>query len=137
MNPRTKKKIYKCKSCKKEIRKNLTGFCFKCFRENKKENYYKETIKKWKSGRFDGMRGIEGISRQIRRYLFKKFKNKCSKCGWKKVNQYTGKIPLTVEHKDGNYKNNNEENLDLICPNCHSLTATYCSRNKGRGRPRK
>ena len=27
-----------------------------------------------------------------------------------------------------------EDNLDLICPNCHSLTATYKGANKGNGR---
>ena len=43
-------------------------------------------------------------------------------------------MPLEVEHIDGNYLNNSEENLDLICPNCHSLTATYKGANKGKGR---
>jgi predicted HNH restriction endonuclease len=50
------------------------------------------------------------------------------------VNPYTGKIPLEIEHIDGNYMNNDENNLDLICPNCHSLTGTYKSLNLGHGR---
>lgn len=30
--------------------------------------------------------------------------------------------PLEIEHIDGNALNNKEDNLILLCPNCHSLT---------------
>ena len=50
------------------------------------------------------------------------------------MNPYTGKIPLEVDHIDGDYTNNNENNLTLLCPNCHSLTPTYKGANSGRGR---
>ena len=43
-------------------------------------------------------------------------------------------IPLEIEHIDGNYKNNDESNLILLCPNCHSLTSTYKGANTERGR---
>jgi predicted HNH restriction endonuclease len=33
--------------------------------------------------------------------------------------------PLEIHHKDGSKKNNSEDNLDLLCPNCHSLTFNY------------
>lgn len=45
------------------------------------------------------------------------------------MNKFTNIIPLEVEHMDGNYKNNEENNLILLCPNCHSLTATYKGAN--------
>ena len=46
-----------------------------------------------------------------------------SECGG---GEWRGKIlTLEVEHKDGNHDNNKEENLQLLCPNCHSITATY------------
>jgi 5-methylcytosine-specific restriction endonuclease McrA len=41
---------------------------------------------------------------------------------------------MDLEHIDGNSLNNNLENLSLICPNCHSQTATYKGANKGNGR---
>ena len=50
------------------------------------------------------------------------------------TNKHTGNIPLEIEHKDGNYANNSEDNLELLCPNCHSLTATYKGANRGNGR---
>ena len=61
----------------------------------------------------------------IKAYLFEKYNNKCAACGWSKINKYTGNIPLEVEHKDGNYKNNKEENLILLCQKCHFLTIKY------------
>jgi len=61
-------------------------------------------------------------------------KNKCCKCGWGKINEVTGKIPLEVDHIDGNYKNNKLDNLRLLCPNCHSLSCNYKDLNKGNGR---
>lgn len=38
-------------------------------------------------------------------------------------------IPLEVHHKDGNRFNNNIENFQLLCPNCHALTDSYRGRN--------
>lgn len=38
-------------------------------------------------------------------------------------------IPLEVHHKDGNKHNNNIENLQLLCPNCHALTDNYKGKN--------
>lgn len=93
-------------------------------------------IDRWKNGLEDGMRGKTSISNHIRRCLFEKYESSCAECGWCKVNKYSGKIPLEIEHIDGNYLNNLEDNLVLLCPNCHSLTPTYRSLNKGKGRPR-
>ena len=49
-------------------------------------------------------------------------------------NPKTGKVPLVADHIDGNWQNNIEENLRLICPNCDSLSPTYAALNKGHGR---
>jgi 5-methylcytosine-specific restriction endonuclease McrA len=59
---------------------------------------------------------------------------KCNSCGndkWKNE-----KIPLELEHKDGNNTNNNRDNLELLCPNCHALTSTWRGRNKKGQRPK-
>ena len=102
-----------------------------------RDKKYNEYIIRWKNGLENGMRGKTAISGHIRRFLFIKYNNKCCKCGWGVVSEYTGKIPLEVEHKDGDHTNNEESNLELLCPNCHSLTPTYRSLNWGKGRPRK
>jgi predicted restriction endonuclease len=97
---------------------------------------YKEFIRAWKEGKVDGGIGKSwiNVSKHIRRYLFEKYNSKCSRCGWGEVNPYTNTIPLELEHIDGNAENNVEENLTLLCPNCHSLTQTYKGANKGNGR---
>jgi hypothetical protein len=51
----------------------------------------------------------------------------CECCG---LNVWNGKkIPLELHHKDGNGHNNELNNLELLCPNCHAQTSTYRSRN--------
>jgi predicted nucleic acid-binding Zn ribbon protein len=62
---------------------------------------------------------------------------KCEICGWAEVNPYTDRIPIELEHKDGDCYNNKYENLSLLCPNHQSLTATYRGANARRGRGRK
>ena len=39
-------------------------------------------------------------------------------------------INLELHHKDGDKSNNELTNLQLLCPNCHSYTDNYGSRNK-------
>ncbi|MBI2314576.1 HNH endonuclease [Candidatus Daviesbacteria bacterium] len=75
-----------------------------------------------------------GISSHIRRFLSEKYGEQCSSCGWNQRHTITGKVPLEVDHVDGNSENNKEENLRLLCPNCHSLTPCFRNLNKGKGR---
>lgn len=41
-------------------------------------------------------------------------------------------ITLELEHKDGDRNNNIRENLECLCPNCHSYTPTWRGRNINR-----
>ena len=120
----------KCLNCGSEI-SNKKKFCNNYCQ---KEFQYKGYIAKWKNGEFDGLRGEYQISLHIKKYLFNKYNNKCARCGWGEKNTYTNTIPLEIEHIDGNYRNNREDNLVLLCPNCHSLTSTYKGANLNHGR---
>ena len=56
----------------------------------------------------------------------------CNCCG---LYEWMGKsIVLELEHIDGNSENNKEDNLILLCPNCHSQTPTFKGANRGNGR---
>lgn len=70
----------------------------------------------------------------LRRALVQLFGERCSRCGWSERHPKTGRVPIEVEHLDGDWKNNELENLTLLCPNCHALTPTFRALNKGRGR---
>ena len=91
-------------------------------------------IERWKSGEKKGLNTIGLVSPYIKKYLRRKFGDKCCLRGWSEVNTATGKVPLVADHIDGNWKNNTEENLRLICPNCDSLSPTFAALNKGNGR---
>jgi hypothetical protein len=89
---------------------------------------------RWLAGKESGLRSTGVVLNPIKKYLRSKFKNKCCLCGWNKINPTTGKVPLVADHIDGNWRNNTEQNLRLICPNCDSLNPTYAGLNRGRGR---
>lgn len=57
--------------------------------------------------------------------------NVCYDCGLGP--SWNGKeLVLHLEHKNGVNNDNRLENLCLLCPNCHSQTATYSGRNWGK-----
>ncbi|MDX3687184.1 HNH endonuclease signature motif containing protein [Streptomyces sp. AK04-4c] len=59
---------------------------------------------------------------------------RCARCGTGPVWRHQP-LPLEVDHVDGNWRNNQPQNLRLLCPNCHSTTDTYRGRGKGRRAP--
>lgn len=127
------KKVSYCMNCNTEV---SYGRKF-CSKQCENDFNYNRYINRWKNGLEDGMSGETGLRLYIKRYIREKFNNKCSECGWCEVNKHTGNIPLEVHHIDGDYTNNDENNLTLLCPNCHSLTSTYRASNVGKGRDRK
>jgi len=99
-----------------------------------KTQYKLETqINQWLNNEIDGCSKC-GHASYVKKYLLKKYKNKCANCGWGKINPHTKTLPLEVEHIDGNAYNNSPLNVTLLCPNCHSLTKTYRGANAGNGR---
>ena len=63
-----------------------------------------------------------------RRRVFEEQNYCCNNCG---ISEWQGfKISLELEHKDGNNQNNDRDNLEGLCPNCHSITDTWRGRNK-------
>jgi hypothetical protein len=105
-----------------------------CSNSCQSEYQYQSYISLWKRGGIVGLQGHGVVSAHIKRYLRNRFNNKCCLCGWSKINPKTGQVPLVADHIDGNWRNNIESNLRLLCPNCDSLNPTYAGLNRGKGR---
>ena len=121
-----------CPNCGKELSgsKRHNKYC-----DNKCQQEYEQRIyiERWRRGEENGRSGDYQISNYVRNFMLKKANSKCEKCGWGEINPFTGKTPLEIHHKDGNYENTTEENLEVLCPNCHSLTENF--RSRGGERP--
>jgi len=57
-----------------------------------------------------------------------------SRCEWARANPVTEKVPLELDHINGDSTDSRPRNVRLLCPSCHALTPTYKSLNRGRGR---
>ena len=123
----------KCKYCGTKLNNHQYSYCSNNCQQ---KNQYEKFVSDWKIGRKNGGVGVStgSMSRHLRRYLFEKYDNSCSLCRWNKKHSRTGLPPLEIDHIDGDSKNNNEDNLRLLCPNCHALTDNYKSFNRGHGR---
>ena len=68
-------------------------------------------------------------SANCKKQLIKLRGNKCENCNL--TNWLTKLIPIELHHLDGNRTNNNLDNLQLLCCNCHALTKNWKgSKNK-------
>lgn len=118
-----------CVECGEKPKKNSYKYC-----SNKCQQIYqyKKYIEAWKRG-FITIR-TKNISKHIKRYFIERQGERCNICSWSQKNPITNRVPLEIDHVDGNAENNSEENLRLICPNCHALTPSFRNLNKGKGR---
>lgn len=121
----------KCLNCGTEVKRYVDKYCNNICQA---EYQYKQYIIRWLGGLENGMSGSTSISGHIRRYLHELHSGSCQLCGWAKIHPITGLVPLAIHHIDGNHTNNTFDNLQLLCPNCHSLTETHGSLNIGKGR---
>jgi 5-methylcytosine-specific restriction endonuclease McrA len=105
-------------------------------KKNKQDPLNNPSVEKWKRGEISGHTGkTRKVKPFVRDYMMAKARYACQKCGWSKKNPITNSVPLQTNHIDGDSSNTKEDNLEAICPNCHSLTPNFMGLNKGRGRP--
>ncbi|MBC5799345.1 MAG: HNH endonuclease [Candidatus Eremiobacteraeota bacterium] len=128
MNPKRDRGICNRDGCLNAIKKNATRFCsIQCHQYSE----YQRRKSLLLSGQYPAVINMVAF---LRRYLVAAHGERCTRCGWDERHPLTGRVPIEIEHIDGDWRNNRPENLTLLCPNCHSLTATYKALNRGRGR---
>ena len=77
----------------------------------------------------NGHTGTTNLKKIIIRDGLKEYK--CEKCG---ITEWQGEpISLQIHHINGDHYDNRLENLQFLCPNCHSQTDTYAGKNSFRG----
>ena len=116
---------FRCLSCNNENpikRSNANKFCNNTCQQDYK--FKNETFPKFLKGKISIMRTLHRCMKELCGY-------KCQMCG--NTGSYNNKpLSLQLDHIDGKASNNNPKNLRLLCPNCHSQTDTYVSKNKGK-----
>jgi 5-methylcytosine-specific restriction endonuclease McrA len=119
------KRIIVCQECgKQKYATFYTKFCsIKCYKIN-------TFRKKYENGEITYRH-----KRAIKTYLIYTRGHKCEEC--RNTTWLNKQIPLELHHKDGDITNIELSNLQLVCPNCHTLTDTYKSKNKNEKSNRK
>lgn len=117
-----------CLNCDSEITTNRRKVRKYCSQKCQHSYNEKQVFKKIEGG------DTTLYFKNYKKYLIDKHGEECMDCGWCEINPHSGKIPIELEHIDGDSTNNSLDNLKLLCPNCHSLTPTYKALNMGNGR---
>lgn len=116
----------------KQIAETTEGFGFKNPEQHQKASSKAVLVnqRKWNEYRQDILtRPYEELKyQQLRSRIIFEQNGCCNHCG---ISEWRGKsITLELEHRDGDHQNNVRENLECICPNCHSQTDTWRGRNR-------
>lgn len=98
----------------------------------------------WNEGRRGDYRPIRSLEQilvkgsgyqtfKLKRRLFREGLKaiRCEECGWARKSE-DGRVPLELDHVNGDSTDNRLENPRVLCPNCHSLKPTHRGRNKGK-----
>ncbi len=84
-----------------------------------------ERKKNWQDVLVLRIQGTRCKSYMLRRAMIESgIDYKCRECG---LSQWRGKpLSLEAEHRNGDPLDDRRENVEFLCPNCHTQTDTYC-----------
>jgi Zn finger protein HypA/HybF involved in hydrogenase expression len=120
------------------LKKRIYGgeFDIQLFEEKRKNNVIGNYSKTNKMKLEDILKENSSYSRKsLKKRLVEEdlLEYKCNKCG--NSGEWLGeKLNLQIDHMNGINNDNRLKNLQFLCPNCHSQTHNFGSRNKHRKR---
>lgn len=127
-NPKKHERRTNCLKCDGRISGSGRIYCSKrCAGAHKEDKFIGAFLS-------NSLKAGSSTTRALRKYLIRTLGERCQECEWAKKHSITGRVPLEVDHKDGNAENNHPANVWLLCPGCHALTPTFRNLNKGNGR---
>lgn len=125
----------KCLCCATLLQRPARNYGKPSFCDNKcKNNFtYQQSVERWLAGDLTGTKGKNrDLTQFVRRYITER-DIVCVLCGQSDI--WNGKkLKLQVDHINGRCAESHPENLRLLCPNCHTQTETYGSKNKNSDR---
>ena len=121
-----KEKYNNCLNCGKPLDRHQYKYCSStCQNVYQRKKDVEKIFNGEKSGLKNATTSSPKISDSLRKYLLEKTNYKCEKCGCDWINPYSNSTILEIHHIDGNRQNNLEDNLQVLCPNCHAMTPNY------------
>jgi 5-methylcytosine-specific restriction endonuclease McrA len=118
--PKRKRGTKTCRSCSELLENQSSIYC-----SQKCQLFYRFktiTLVKFSKGELTHSPRIKRCLTYFHGYI-------CTICGNSGTHQNQSLV-LQLDHIDGNSDNNLPENLRLLCPNCHSQTPTFATRQK-------
>ena len=125
-----------CKTCKTEYKVSKNSEGIYCSNKCQGKDARDKVVDAWLSGSLSAVDASGQLRSSIKIWVKTRDSNKCVLCGWGSINPTSGKIPVEVDHIDGDHTNNVPTNLRTICPNCHSLTSTWKNTGNSKVSPR-
>lgn len=117
-----------CKRCPSLVPSGRT-YCDPCW-GTRTEWANDEKLSSWLAGDSTVASYKNGeLAKWARDYLISSAGYQCTVCSWSVPNPVLGKPILTIDHIDGNWRNNSANNLVVLCYNCHTLTTTFGNLN--------
>lgn len=115
-----------CLNCGKQLSKSQNKYCSTICQNEYQRN---QDVEKIFNGEMSGLKNAitssPKIKDSLRSYLLKRANYSCEICGCNWINPYSNQTILEIHHIDGNRNNNLEDNLQVLCPNCHAMTPNY------------
>jgi hypothetical protein len=126
-----------CGSTERRPRSNGPYCSWECFNEDRygRTGTFARWLAGWQSGEVSGTREDGRPDWRVRQALVLLRGQRWETCGWAETNPVSGRVPLHVDHVDGDRTKNRPEDVRLLCPNCHALTPNYQHLNNPKVQP--